>query len=66
MSRASANYTSRFAHWEFWVALAAVVFDVGAFVVPVFALLFLVVLLEPRGWRRLAWLTDVLRRIQED
>ncbi len=65
MSRASASYTSRFAHWEFWVALAAVVFDVLAFVIPVFALLFLVVLLEPRGWRRLGWLTDVLRQIQD-
>lgn len=66
MSNPSGSYARRFTTWEFWFALAAVAFDVAAFVVPVFALLFLVVLLEPRGWRRLAWLTDVLRRIQEE
>lgn len=65
MSSPSGSYARRFTTWEFWVALAAVVFDVVAFVVPVFALLFLVVLLEPRGWRRLAWLTDILRRVQD-
>jgi len=66
MSRASASYTSRFAHWEFWIALAAVLFDVVSFVVPLFALAFVVMLLQPQGWRWMAWITDVVRRIQED
>ena len=66
MNRATGTYTKRFKYWEYWVALAAVVFDVVAFVVPLFALAFLVVLIQPRGWRWMASVTDVLRRVQED
>lgn len=66
MDRASDTYARRFMYWEFWAALAAVVFDVVSFVVPVFALVFLVALLHPRGWRWMAWVTDLLRRVQAD
>lgn len=66
MGEAISTYTRRFTYWEYWVALAVVVFDVVSFVVPLFALAFLVVLLRPHGWRWMAWLTDVLRRVQED
>jgi hypothetical protein len=52
--------------WEFWIALAAVVFDVVSFVVPLFALAFLVALFHPQGWRWMVWVTDVLRQVQED
>lgn len=62
----SGTYTRRFTYWEFWIALAAVVFDVVAFAIPVFALAYLVVLMQPQGWRRMAWLTDMLRRIQDE
>ncbi len=65
MNRASGTYSRRFMYWEYWVALAAVLFDVISFVVPLFALAFLVVLLQPQGWRWMASLTDVLRRVQE-
>lgn len=65
MSRPSGSYVRRFTTWEFWIAVAAVVFDVVAFVVPLFALVFVVILLQPQGWRWMAWATDVLRRIQE-
>lgn len=65
MSRPSRSYAKRFTTWEFWVAVAAVVFDVVSFVVPIFAFAFLVILVQPQGWRWMAWLTDVLRRIQE-
>ncbi len=62
----SESYTRRFMRWEFWVAVAAVVFDVVSFVVPLFALAFLVVLLQPKGWRWMAWVTEKLRGVQED
>ncbi|MFQ5848531.1 MAG: hypothetical protein ACE5IQ_12785 [Candidatus Methylomirabilales bacterium] len=65
MGSPSDIYGRRFMYWEFWAALAAVAFDVVSFVVPVFALGFLVVLFHPHGWRWMGWLTDVLRRIQE-
>lgn len=65
MSRTSDSYARRFTTWEFWIAVAAVVFDVVAFMVPLFALVFVVILLQPQGWRWMAWATDVLRRIQE-
>ncbi len=65
MSRPSGSYARRFTTWEFWIAVAAVVFDGVAFVVPLFALMFVVILLQPQGWRWMAWATDVLRRIQE-
>ena len=66
MSRSSGTYARRFMCWEFWIALAAVVFDVVSFVVPLFALAFLVALFHPQGWRWMAWVTDVLRQVQED
>ena len=65
MSRASGTYTRRLMYWEYWGALAAVLFDVISFVVPLFALAFLVVLLQPQGWRWMASVTDVLRRVQD-
>ncbi|MFQ5881224.1 MAG: hypothetical protein ACE5I9_01945 [Candidatus Methylomirabilales bacterium] len=65
MGRASGTYTRRFMYWEFWAALAAVVFDMLSFVAPLFALAFLVALLQPQGWRSMAWLADVIRRVQE-
>ncbi len=65
MDRASGRYARRFMYWEFWAALAAVLFDVVSFVVPLFALAFLVALLHPHGWRWMAWVSDLLRRIQE-
>ncbi|MCH7896598.1 MAG: hypothetical protein V3R69_00790 [candidate division NC10 bacterium] len=66
MGRSSGTYARRFMCWEFWFALAAVVFDVVSFVVPLFALAFLVALFHPQGWRWMAWVTDVLRQVQED
>lgn len=66
MSNPSGSYARRFKTWEFWIALAAVLFDVVSFVVPLFALAFVVMLLQPQGWRWMAWITDVVRRIQED
>lgn len=66
MTGYSRTYARRFMFWEFWAALAAVVFDMVSFVVPLFALAFLVALLQPQGWRWMAWVTDVLRRVQED
>lgn len=66
MAGPQSTYVRRFRYWEYWAALAAVLFDVVSFVVPLFALAFLVVLLQPRGWLWMAWLTDVLRRVQED
>jgi hypothetical protein len=66
MSSPSGSYARRFTTWEFWIALAAVVFDVISFVVPIFALAFVVILLQPQGWRSMARITDVLRRIQQE
>lgn len=66
MGRSSGTYARWFMCWEFWFALAAVVFDVVSFVVPLFALAFLVALFHPQGWRWMAWVTDVLRQVQED
>ncbi len=65
MERISGSYARRFKHWECWVALAAVFFDAVSFVLPLFALAFLVALLHPHGWRWMARITDVLRQIQE-
>ena len=66
MTSHSGSYTRRFMFWEFWAAVAAVAFDMVSFVVPLFALGFLVALLQPQGWRWMARITDVLRRVQED
>lgn len=65
MGRLSGGYSGRFKHWECWAAVAAVLIDVVSFVIPLFALAFLVVLLHPHGWRWMARLTDVLRHMQE-
>lgn len=65
MGRISGGYAGRFQHWECWAALVAVLIDVASFVIPLFALAFLVALLHPHGWRWMARLTDVLRRMQE-
>lgn len=65
MNSHAGPYARRFMFWEFWAALAAVLFDIVSFVVPLFALVFLVILLHPQGWRWMAWVTDVLRRVQE-
>lgn len=65
MERISGGYAGRFKHWECWAALVAVLIDVVSFVIPLFALAFLVALLHPHGWRWMAQLTDVLRRMQE-
>ena len=66
MTSYSGTYAKRFIFWEFWAGLAAVLFDMVSFVVPLFALVFLVALLQPQGWRWMAWVTEVLRRVQED
>lgn len=62
---AGADYARRFGRWEFWVASAAILFDLISFAVPMFALAFLVVLLHPEGWRGLAWLAETVHRMQE-
>jgi hypothetical protein len=66
MTSHSGTYARRFMFWEFWAALAAIVFDMVSFIVPLFALAFLVALLQPQGWRWMARVTEVLRRVQED
>lgn len=65
MGRTPGTYARRFMCWEFWAAFAAVLFDVASFVVPLFALVFLVALVSPHGWRWMARVTDMLRRVQE-
>ncbi len=65
MDRTTGAYAKRFNRWEFWVALMAVLVDVVSFAIPLFALAFLVVLFQPQGWQWMAWVTELLRRIQE-
>jgi len=65
MSRRSGSYAHRFQQWQFWVIILAILFDLLAFAIPIFALAVLLVLLQPDGWRWLAQLTEMIRQIQE-